>query len=73
MWSSKRSEKVVKPGGYVMKLFGRKTKKEKNLKAYVSGKAVPISEVNDPVFSSGTLGDGIGIYPENPFVHLAMV
>ena len=65
MWSSKRSEKVVKPGGYVMKLFGRKTKKEKNLKAYVSGKAVPISEVNDPVFSSGTLGDGIGIYPEN--------
>lgn len=51
-----------------MKLFGRKAKKEKNLKAYVSGNAVPISEVNDPVFSSGTLGDGIGIYPENEVI-----
>lgn len=49
-----------------MKLFGRKSKKEKvtEIRAFISGKSIPISEVNDPVFASKTLGDGIAIYPE---------
>lgn len=33
--------------------------------APVSGQAVPLAEVNDPVFSSGALGAGVGIVPEN--------
>ena len=33
--------------------------------AYVSGKVVPVEKVNDEVFSSKMLGDGIAIYPEN--------
>ncbi|MDO5408737.1 MAG: beta-glucoside-specific PTS transporter subunit IIABC [Eubacteriales bacterium] len=31
----------------------------------VSGKVIPLSEVNDEVFASGTLGDGIAVIPEN--------
>lgn len=38
------------------------------MKACVSGKVMPISEVNDAVFSTGTLGDGIGIEPENEII-----
>lgn len=41
------------------------TKKEpvKVLKAFVSGKVIPITEVKDDVFSSKALGDGIAIEP----------
>ena len=48
-----------------MGLFKRKEKEEtvKELKAYVSGQVIPITEVNDPVFSSKALGDGIAIRP----------
>lgn len=35
------------------------------LKAYLSGKVIPIEEVNDGVFSSKALGDGLAIRPEN--------
>lgn len=28
------------------------------------GKVVPMAEIDDPVFSAGTLGDGVGIVPE---------
>lgn len=35
------------------------------LKAYLSGKVIPIEEVPDAVFSSKALGDGIAIEPEN--------
>lgn len=35
------------------------------MKAYVSGKVIPITEVKDQVFSCQALGDGIGIEPEN--------
>lgn len=42
-------------------------KKENSLelKAYVTGKAIPLSEVKDEVFSSGALGKGMAIIPEN--------
>ena len=48
-----------------MAFFKRKTKEEpvKSLKAFVPGKVISITEVNDPVFSSKALGDGIAIQP----------
>ena len=47
-------------------MFGFFKKKEEihSLKAPVSGKAVPITEVPDPVFAERLLGDGIGIWPD---------
>ena len=35
------------------------------VKAYLSGKVVPIEEVKDEVFSSKALGDGLAIEPES--------
>lgn len=54
-----------------MKLFWRKDKEEKvkEAKAFVTGHAIPITEVNDPVFSSKTLGDGLGIVPEGETIY----
>ncbi len=48
-----------------MAFFNRKkdTEPVKELTAYVSGSVIPITEVNDPVFSSKSLGDGIAIRP----------
>ena len=46
--------------------FFRRTEKEqpvKELKAMVSGRVLPLTEVADPVFSSKSLGDGIAIRP----------
>ncbi len=53
-----------------MGLFNRKAKTEpvKELTAYISGSVIPISEVNDPVFSSKSLGDGIAIRPDGEMV-----
>ncbi|MTE10801.1 PTS beta-glucoside transporter subunit EIIBCA [Corynebacterium aurimucosum] len=34
-----------------------------------TGKVVPMAEINDPVFSAGTLGDGVGIVPEDNAVY----
>ena len=39
-------------------------KKAFAVKAYLSGKVVPIEEVKDEVFSSKALGDGLAIEPE---------
>lgn len=36
-----------------------------NLTAFLSGKAIPLAEVGDGVFSEGILGDGMAIIPEN--------
>ncbi len=35
------------------------------LKAFLSGKAIPLKEVGDGVFSEGIMGDGMAIIPEN--------
>ena len=42
-----------------------KKKKPKGvvLGAPVKGKAIPLSEVNDPTFSSGMLGEGVAVAP----------
>lgn len=42
-----------------------KTVRTYKIAAPLSGKSVPISEVHDDVFSSETLGKGVGIYPAN--------
>ena len=34
-----------------------------------NGKVVPMAEIDDPVFSAGTLGDGVGIVPEDNAVY----
>ncbi|MBS4217523.1 PTS glucose transporter subunit IIA [Bacillus sp. FJAT-49711] len=52
-------------------LFGKKQEVSKTieLKAYVSGKILPLEDVPDPVFSKKMMGDGIAIEPvEGKFV-----
>ena len=38
------------------------------LKAFLSGKVIPIEEVNDPVFSAKILGDGLAIEPASELI-----
>lgn len=52
--------------GFFNKLFGKKTD---NFYAPMAGKAVPISEVPDPTFSEGMLGNGIAIEPSEGKVY----
>lgn len=35
------------------------------LRAFLTGKVIPLKEVNDGVFSEGVMGDGLAIFPEN--------
>lgn len=53
-----------------MALFKRRKKQDevKELKAYISGHVLPVAEVDDPVFSSKALGDGIAIRPSGQTV-----
>ena len=46
--------------GFFNKLFGKKTD---DFYAPMAGKAVPITEVPDPTFAEGMLGNGIAIQP----------
>ncbi len=39
-----------------------------SVKACVSGKVIPLSEVNDGVFSQGVMGDGVGIIPDEDVI-----
>lgn len=52
-----------------MGLFDFFKKKEENTETIIQspivGEVIALSDVNDPVFSSGALGKGIGIIPEN--------
>ena len=38
----------------------------------VAGKVIPYTEINDPTFSSGTMGKGIGVEPEEGVVYAPM-
>ncbi len=50
--------------GFFSKLFGKSEEKSGNgIYAPVAGQAVPVSEVPDPTFSSGMLGNGVAIIP----------
>mgnify|MGYP001625228512 FL=1 len=46
-------------------LFFKKKKEEsvRELKAFTAGKVIPITEVNDQVFSTKMMGDGVAICP----------
>lgn len=51
-----------------MSLFKKKEKPVKNLKAFISGKVIPITEVSDQVFSSKALGEGVAIQPSGEII-----
>lgn len=44
-------------------------KKNTTLKAYADGKMIPITQVDDPVFSQKVMGDGIAIWPEGNSIY----
>ena len=52
--------------GFFKKLFGKKTD---DFYAPMTGKAVPITEVPDPTFAEGMLGNGIAIEPADGKVY----
>ena len=52
--------------GFFTKLFGKKTD---DLYAPMAGKAVPITQVPDPTFAEGMLGNGIAIEPADGKVY----
>lgn len=59
--------------GFFKKLFGKKAPAfafdGNKLYAPMTGKAVPITEVPDPTFAEGLLGDGIAIIPSDGKVY----
>lgn len=56
--------------GFFDKLFSKGEKLNKNgIYAPVSGKVVPITEVPDPTFAEGMLGNGVAIIPEDGKVY----
>ena len=56
--------------GFFSKLFGKTEEKNENgIYAPIAGQAVPVSEVPDPTFSGGMLGNGIAIIPTDGKVY----
>ena len=56
--------------GLFSKLFSKKEESDKNcLYAPMAGTAVPVSEVPDPVFAEGMMGNGIAIQPTDGKVY----
>ncbi len=56
--------------GFFSKLFGKSEEKNANgIFAPIAGQAVPVSEVPDPTFSSGMLGNGVAIIPTDGKVY----
>ena len=49
--------------GFFSKLFAKKEDTTPKLYAPIAGKAVPVTEVPDPTFAEGMLGNGIAIIP----------
>ncbi len=45
---------------------------ETTMTAFLDGKVITLEEVNDGVFSAGTLGEGLAIIPENDVVYAPM-
>ncbi|MCI9306575.1 MAG: PTS system trehalose-specific EIIBC component [Lachnospiraceae bacterium] len=41
----------------------------RELKAFLSGKVIPLKEVNDGVFSEGVMGEGIAVIPESEILY----
>ena len=55
--------------GFFSKLFGKneETLNPNHLYAPMAGAAVPVTEVPDPTFAEGMLGDGIAIIPTSKY------
>ncbi len=49
--------------GFFSKLFGKTEKNANGIYAPIAGQAVPVTEVPDPTFAEGMLGNGIAIEP----------
>ena len=49
--------------GFFSKLFGKTEKNANGIFAPIAGQAVPVTEVPDPTFAEGMLGNGIAIIP----------
>lgn len=49
-------------------MFFKKNKKTEILNAYITGKQISLTQVNDPVFSTGMMGDGIAIVPDTEMI-----
>lgn len=45
------------------------TSDKNTLTAFLTGKVIPLKEVNDGVFSEGVMGDGVAIIPENDVLY----
>ena len=41
----------------------------RELKAFLSGKVIPLKEVNDGVFSEGVMGEGLAVIPESEILY----
>ncbi len=69
-WNDQRIQHTyLSDGGKIMSLFKRKSKDTGNdVYAFISGNTIPITEVNDPVFSAKTLGDGLAIIPSGELI-----
>lgn len=57
------SERRMDMFGSLKKLFGGGNAGEQVILAPVSGKAIPMSQVNDPTFSQEILGKGVAVIP----------
>ena len=55
--------------GFFSKLFGKSGPKMDELYAPMAGQAVPVTEVPDPTFAEGMLGNGIAIIPTDGKVY----
>lgn len=53
----------------VLRKHNEEEKEVKELRAFLKGKAIPLKEVNDGVFSEGIVGDGMAIVPEDDTVY----
>lgn len=50
-------------------MFGGKSEEVYTLVSPAKGKAVPLSEVNDPTFADGLLGKGVAVVPAEGKIH----
>ena len=55
--------------GFFSKLFGKTEPRTEGLYAPLNGQAVPVTEVPDPTFAEGMLGNGIAIIPADGKVY----
>lgn len=55
--------------GFFNKLFSKSEKSDNAIYAPMAGNAVPVSEVPDPTFSEGLMGNGIAIEPTDGKVY----